>query len=70
MCKSLAWVFKCMSKDMKYFYAAWRVRCHVKNDKAKKELGMKFITAKQSVIDMCYSLIDHGLVADKRKKKK
>lgn len=55
---------------MRSFYVDWKVKCHVKNDKAKEELGIDFISAKESIIDMCYSMIEHGLVEDKRKKKK
>jgi nucleoside-diphosphate-sugar epimerase len=68
MCKCMAWMVKFFMKDMKEIYDAWNVRCHVKNDKAKKELGIDFIDPKQSLIEMCYSLIDFGIVEDKRKK--
>ena len=68
LCKSVAWLLKFSNKDMKATYASWGVNCHVKNNKARKELGIDFISAKQSIIDMCYSMIDHGLVDDKRKK--
>jgi len=67
MCKATAWVAKIFIKDLRAFYSVWDVRCHVRNDKAKRELGIDFISAKESLKDMGYSLIDHGFVPDKRK---
>jgi dihydroflavonol-4-reductase len=40
------------------------------NDKIKNELGMTFYDPETTIKDMGYSLIDMGLVADKRKPKK
>ena len=68
MCKSTAWMAKFFVKDMRSFYADWNVKCHVKNDKAVKELGIDFKDPKESLIEMCHSMIDHGLVRDRRKK--
>jgi hypothetical protein len=48
-------------------YSGWNTRVHVKNDRAKKLLGMKFIPFKDSVVDMGYSLIKHGFVDDRTK---
>lgn len=68
MCKLTAWSVKWFNKDMRSFYADWDIKCHVKNDKAKSELGIDFISIKDSLIEMGYSLIDHGFVPDKRTK--
>ena len=68
MCKLTAWSVKWFNKDMRSFYADWDVRCHVKNAKAKAELDITFISARDSVVEMGHSLIDHGFVEDKRKK--
>lgn len=68
MCKSTAWLAKIFVKDLRTYYACWNLRCHVKNDKAKRELGIDFISANESLTDMGYSLIKHGFVPDKTKK--
>jgi nucleoside-diphosphate-sugar epimerase len=68
MCKSTAWMAKFFSKDVKSFYADWNIKCHVKNDKAKETLGLKFRNTEDSIIEMCYSMIEHGLVPNKLKK--
>jgi nucleoside-diphosphate-sugar epimerase len=68
MYKTTAWIAGCFSGAVGSIYADWGVKCHVKNDKARKELGIEFIPIKDSVIEMCYSMMDHKLVADKRPK--
>ena len=68
MCKSTVWMGKWFNDDAKSFYADWDVKCHVVNDKAKKELEMEFRNTEESIVEMCYSMIDHGLVPDKTKK--
>eukprot|EP01022_Parablepharisma_sp_SALTPOND_P007550 TRINITY_DN1313_c0_g1_i1.p1 TRINITY_DN1313_c0_g1~~TRINITY_DN1313_c0_g1_i1.p1 ORF type:complete len:355 (+),score=46.74 TRINITY_DN1313_c0_g1_i1:264-1328(+) len=49
--------------------AAWGKRFKASNEKAKKELGIKFIGAKEAVLEMAYSLIKMGVVPDLISKK-
>jgi len=35
-----------------------------------KELGIEYIDAKKSLIEMAYKMIDMGMIPDKRKNKK
>lgn len=70
MSKCMAWFAKCFVKELRSFYPLWDIRCHVKHDRAEKELGIKFMPIRQSLIDMGYSLIKHGYVEDKTKGKK
>jgi nucleoside-diphosphate-sugar epimerase len=67
MGKCLCWMASLVNRDAKMYYAQWKVRCHVKNDKSIKELGVKYISVEDSTIEMCYSLIKLGLVEDKTK---
>jgi nucleoside-diphosphate-sugar epimerase len=69
MSKCLCYIGSMINKDAKMFYAQWDVRCHVKNDKSRKELGQKYIGLEDSMVDMCYSLIKLGIVEDKTAKK-
>lgn len=66
----MAWLVSCCIAQMKELYAIWDVKCVVKNDKAKKELGIKFTPAKESLAEMGYSFIQHGFVEDKTGGKK
>jgi nucleoside-diphosphate-sugar epimerase len=68
MGKCLMYMGSFVNKDAKAFYAQWEVRCHVKNDKSIKELGVKYTSVEDSTIEMCYSLIKLGIVEDKTKK--
>mmetsp|Transcript_42751 Transcript_42751/g.50099 ORF Transcript_42751/g.50099 Transcript_42751/m.50099 type:complete len:283 (-) Transcript_42751:41-889(-) len=63
--KVAAWALSFAVADMKAFWSGWNIRVHVKNDRAKEKLGMEFISIKDSLIDMCYSLIKHGFVEDR-----
>lgn len=68
MWKATAWIASFIDKDIDSVYNDWNVRCNILNDKAVKELGMEFTPIKDSVVEMCYSMMDHGLVVDKRPK--
>jgi nucleoside-diphosphate-sugar epimerase len=68
MYKFTAWLGSFVDVGVRGVYERWNINCHIKNDKAKKELGINFRPVKESIIDTCYSLINHGLVEDKRPK--
>lgn len=68
MGKCMIYIGSLVDKDAKSMYAQWEVRCHVKNDKSIKELGIKYISVEESTIEMCNSLIKFGIVEDKTKK--
>ena len=68
MWKSTAWMASFFLRDAANFLRCWNVRCHVKNDRAKNELGIEFKPAKESIVEMCYSLIKHGYAPDRVKK--
>jgi nucleoside-diphosphate-sugar epimerase len=68
MYTATAWLAGFFDSDVASMYADWGIKVHVKNDKARKELGMEFIPVKDSIIEMCYSMMDHKLVEDKRPK--
>ena len=40
------------------------------NSKSVKELGMEYIPAEKSIVDMGYCMIDSGNIPDKRKQAK
>ena len=50
---------------MNAFWSGWNIRVHVKNDRAKEKLGMKFKTIEESLVDMVYSLIKFGYIEDR-----
>ena len=62
MWTSTIWVASWILKDAAFFYAIWKSRVHVKNDKSIKELGMKYIDAKTCFKDMFVSLAEHGYI--------
>jgi nucleoside-diphosphate-sugar epimerase len=68
MGKCLCYIGSFFDKDAKMFYAQWDVRCHVMNDKSRKELGMKYIALDATMVEMCYSLIKLGMVVPKEDK--
>ena len=63
--KSTAYLASVFIKSIRQTLKSWKIRCHVKNDNAKKDLGIDFIKAEKSMVDMGYSLIKHGFVPDK-----
>jgi dihydroflavonol-4-reductase len=63
-----AWLVSYFSTDVNGMYERWNIKFSINNDKATKELGIKFRPVNESIIDTCYSLINHGLVEDKRPK--
>lgn len=65
--KCLVAMMSCCNKDAKTFNALWGIRCHVKNDKAKKDLGMDFRCPKQGAIDMCNTFIELEMVPPPKK---
>ena len=58
----LLWVGSMFDKDAKYFYNASKVEMSINTDMTKRELKIDYIDIKQSIIDMCYSFIKHGVV--------
>lgn len=64
----VAWMISWFVADMRQFYHGWNIRVHVKNDRSKKELGLKYRDVKDTLIDMGYSLIKFGFVEDKTQK--
>lgn len=68
MYKLTAWAASFFDKDVDSIYNDWNVKCNILNDKATKELRLEYTELKDSVIEMCYSMMDHGLVEDKRPK--
>jgi dihydroflavonol-4-reductase len=55
------------NKEVKGIMPFWNQPYTVKNDKAIVELGVRFNTKEDAVLQMAYSLIQHGVVPDKRK---
>eukprot|EP00826_Nyctotherus_ovalis_P020136 TRINITY_DN1629_c0_g2_i1.p1 TRINITY_DN1629_c0_g2~~TRINITY_DN1629_c0_g2_i1.p1 ORF type:complete len:354 (-),score=72.22 TRINITY_DN1629_c0_g2_i1:41-1102(-) len=63
--KSLAFVDSKVSEMLPY----WGREFTFVNKKIKEQLGMKFIPAKESIIKMAYSLIEHGVIPNLINKK-
>ena len=68
MCLATIWLASFYTSEVKYFYDTWGYKCTVLNDKIVDELEIEFITLKKSLIDMGYSLMEHGIVKDLRGK--
>lgn len=67
MGKTTAWLASFVNQDAKGFYNDWGVNCHIKNDKSVKDLKMEYRPINESLKDMGYSLIEHGLVPNLKK---
>jgi nucleoside-diphosphate-sugar epimerase len=62
-------LFSYFDSDVKAMLPYVGKRIKFDNTRSVKELGIEFIPMKQSFVDMGYSLIERGFVADKRIKK-
>ena len=60
------WLASWFVTDANDFYSKWNVRCHINVDRTKELLGMEFRPVNESLVDMANSLIDLGIVEDKR----
>ena len=63
--KSIAWALKFVSPKMKWLYKQIGWSATIDCSKAKNELGVEISDTNQTIIDVCYSLIEKGLVAKK-----
>lgn len=68
MCLATMWTASFFSGEISYYYSTWGYKCTVKSDKAVEEFDLQFKDYKQSLKDMGYSLIDHGVIDDLRSK--
>lgn len=64
---AIFWMVACFNNDANSIYAQWNVKEELDNTKAKEVLGIKFNTTKNAILDMGYSMIEHGLVENKMK---
>jgi dihydroflavonol-4-reductase len=64
----LLWIGSFFDKDANSFYSCANVNFYLNTDKTKKALKMEYRDIKQSIIDMCYKIIELGIVVDKREK--
>ncbi|CAI2366343.1 unnamed protein product [Moneuplotes crassus] len=60
----------CCIKDVRPVLKYWGKKVSADHSKSVKELGMKYRTQRETIVDMGYSLIEHGMVKDRTKKKK
>lgn len=51
-CKGIVWVKSWFSKEYEDILEKWNKKVHIKNDKAKKHLGVDFLDAQISIIEM------------------
>ena len=63
--KSIVWALKFVSPKMKWLYKQIGWSATIDCSKAKNELGIEISDTNQAIIDVCYSLIEKGLVAKK-----
>ena len=59
--KAVVWVGKFFSAAMKEIYNSLGKNIHYSNERMVSELGIQPRPVEESIIDTCYSLIDHGI---------
>ena len=59
--KAVVWVGKFFSAAMKELYNSLGKNIHYSNERMVSELGIQPRPMEESIIDTCYSLIDHGI---------
>ena len=58
----------CFNNKAKRLLPLWGRSMTMINDRSKKVLGMEYIPMKDTYVDMAESMIELGLIPDKRKK--
>ncbi|CAI2369930.1 unnamed protein product [Moneuplotes crassus] len=61
-CKCFVWAGSWFNVEYSNALYRWNKKVHIKSTKAQTELEMDFLDLKTSIIDMCYSLINNGMV--------
>ena len=61
------WLMSFVSSKAKGILKSIGISYKLENSKSVNELGMKYISAEKSIVDMGYCLIEMGNVPDKRK---
>lgn len=69
MSYALVWVISIFMKELNVVLSQWGQQLNLDHSNAEKVLGIQFHSVTEGINEMVYSLIDAGLIPDKRAKK-
>lgn len=69
MSYAFAWVLSIFIRDLIPVLSVWGQQLKIDHSNAEKVLGIEFRSVTEGINEMVYSLIDAGLIPDKRAKK-